>query len=558
MRKIKNPLLAQLFTGTSFVPKAKQLEQLKAAEALYKIVEPEKHYPFEFIYFKITDYRPKDIPPEQTVSGADLIRDLPVYILRASSRLKLPAEKQGEKIYSIEELAEKFSVSTRTIERWRKKGLMCRRYVFASKGSAIGFAASGVDEFAAANKELVSNASNFTAVTPAVRQGIIELAAQLGSDTSLSRTAVIKKVAAHFKRSHETVRTVIVECEKNKRRIFKNPHILLGSKETSLVYNMHESGASIDQIAAKFNKSTSTIYRTINRKRIRKLLSARIDYIPSIEFIGPDAESQILAKPVSVRRTPKGILDKAEINSDDDWHEFVDAIKKIPALNRQQEAELFRRYNFLKYSASELVKQLNLTEPCAKTAKKAEQYLTRAERIKNLIIEANIKLVVRIAGKHASATNFSDLISEGNIALMRAVEKFDYKKGFRFSTYASWVIARDFAKFLPAAAQAEKDASSALSAAEHLKTRPAGIELIETTRQSLEQVIEENLTEREQYIIRYHFGLTGSLVKKKFKTLKQIGNELGLSKERIRQIELLALGKLRQTLSPEEFELLTG
>jgi len=79
-----------------------------------------------------------------------------------------------------------------------------------------------------------------------------------------------------------------------------------------------------------------------------------------------------------------------------------------------------------------------------------------------------------------------------------------------------------------------------------------------STRRSLEQVIEENLTEREQYIIRYHFGLTGTMVKKKFKTLKQIGDELGITKERVRQIELVALGKLRQTLSAEEFELLTG
>ena len=70
--------------------------------------------------------------------------------------------------------------------------------------------------------------------------------------------------------------------------------------------------------------------------------------------------------------------------------------------------------------------------------------------------------------------------------------------------------------------------------------------------------MKENLTEREQYIIANRFGLVGSPIRKGTKTLKQIGEELSLSKERIRQIELLALQKLRQSLSPEEFELLTG
>ena len=94
--------------------------------------------------------------------------------------------------------------------------------------------------------------------------------------------------------------------------------------------------------------------------------------------------------------------------------------------------------------------------------------------------------------------------------------------------------------------------------AEHQLQAAADIAAIEKARQNLAQVIANNLDEREQYIILNHFGLLGSPIKKKIKTLKQIGEDLGISKERVRQIELFALQKLRQSISPKEFELLTG
>ena len=71
-------------------------------------------------------------------------------------------------------------------------------------------------------------------------------------------------------------------------------------------------------------------------------------------------------------------------------------------------------------------------------------------------------------------------------------------------------------------------------------------------------VIKNELDEREQYIILHHYGLTGSPIIKKSKTLQEIGDELHLTRERIRQLELSALQKLKQSLSIEEFELLTG
>ncbi|GAF71780.1 unnamed protein product, partial [marine sediment metagenome] len=157
--------------------------------------------------------------------------------------------------------------------------------------------------------------------------------------------------------------------------------------------------------------------------------------------------------------------------------------------------------------------------------------------------------------------NLADLISEGNFSLMRAVEKFDYTRGFRFFTYASWVIAKDFARKIPAERARPDKAQTASLANVHRNLRiaqGADFAAIERARRSLVQVIKDDLNQREQYIILNHFGLLGTLVKKDKKTLQQLGDDLGLSKERARQIELVALQKLKHSLSIDEFELLTG
>src|SRR5215469_6704815 len=84
------------------------------------------------------------------------------------------------------------------------------------------------------------------------------------------------------------------------------------------------------------------------------------------------------------------------------------------------------------------------------TLKEIEDLQKEANVVKELLINANMRLVVSIAKKHAAqADNFFELVSDGNMSLIRAVEKFDFGRGFKFSTYASWAIMKNFARTTP-------------------------------------------------------------------------------------------------------------
>ena len=79
-----------------------------------------------------------------------------------------------------------------------------------------------------------------------------------------------------------------------------------------------------------------------------------------------------------------------------------------------------------------------------------EKLYDEAVATKNQIIRANLRLVVSIAKRHVGpAENFFELVSDGNMSLMRAVEKFDFARGYKFSTYASWAIMKNFARTIP-------------------------------------------------------------------------------------------------------------
>ena len=562
MRPIKSQNLARLLMQLRFTPEKKRRKQLDAAEKLVAIIDKDKEYPFEFVCFRITGFNLKS--ETELIKGDELLEDLRIFISKLSGKLALPVTEQSQKIYSIRELMKNVGVSTKTLYRWRKQGLVARKYIFEDGIRRFGFLQSSVDEFLSAHPDLAGKAKNFSRLTDQQKKQIVKQAVKLAAGTNLSRHKIIDRISAKTGKCHETVRYTLLNYENvhPDKPVFIKSAGVIEPAQAAEIYRLFKQGCSIKELMKRFERNKSSIYRIINRRRAKVLLAKKIEFVASDDFLEQDAKDRILTELLD-KSEPSALSNVGPIKlAGSSLSEYLHTLTDAPVLNREDEVELFRRYNYLKFLACQSRADVKLSHVSGTMLSQIESYLARAEELKRRIIEANLRLVVNIARKHTlSGANLLDLVSEGNISLMRAVEKFDYSRGFRFSTFASWAIAKDYARNIPDQIGRLGKATKASLADIHREMRTedaADFDAIERAHQSLAQVIKDNLTKREQYVIINRFGLVGPPIKKEIKTLVQIGRELDLSKERIRQIELVALQKLRQSLSPEEFELLTG
>src|SRR4051794_14828811 len=310
---------------------------------------------------------------------------------------------------------------------------------------------------------------------------------------------------------------------------------------------------------------------------IRSPLATRIDYIAHPSFDDPGARNSILAEmsgpppPEVTRRATAPEGPRPE----------MDGLREVPLLSREQEAHLFRQMNYLKSLAERARAGLGPDRPGRADMEEFERPRAAAVTVKQRIVRANLRLVVAVALRYRGrADELAELVSIGNLALIRAVDKFDFARGHKFSTYATWVIRNDLVRATRKDGRLRErpalerravymdtvdtradpgEQRSARDGREEVMARLLG-QLDERERRGGggpgarggEEVMARllgQLDERERRVLVGRFGIGGG----REETLRQIGAELGISKERARQIESRALGKLRRYAGEAEF-----
>lgn len=547
-----NPILRQLSDQQGrFARRDQQLDQINRAEALLGEITSEKTYTYEYLCYRITGFRP-EANVDRSLSGKEAQHDLRVFVEDLSEAAKLNVDEVGETVHTVDDLSRMFNVSTKTISRWREQGLVSRRFFFGRR-RRVGFLQSSVDRFVADNRDKVKRGERFSKVSDTERDEMVDRARRL-SRAGGCPAEVARRVAAQLGRSVETIRYTLKQFDE------MNPQVALFPGKTGpmtteskrSIYEGYRQGESVDQLASRHCRTKTSIYRIINEMRAIAIIELPLDFIDNDLFHKPYAAKKVLADPPEnpsaspKPRVPAGLPP------------YLASLYDAPLMTKDQEQYWFRRYNYLKYRTTRLRNSIDPAQAKSSLMDEIDELYDEIVAIKNRIVQANLRLVVSIAKRHVgSGDDFFSLVSDGNMSLYRAVEKFDYGRGFKFSTYASWAIMKNFARTIP---QEFKQLDRFRTSTEELFSGTTDDRTDQYQLESAQQVRElqigrilDRLDEREQKIIISRFGLDH---RQEPQTLKEVGAEMGVTKERIRQIEVRALTKLRLAAREEQIELI--
>ncbi|WP_428387083.1 sigma-70 family RNA polymerase sigma factor [Mucisphaera sp.] len=286
-------------------------------------------------------------------------------------------------------------------------------------------------------------------------------------------------------------------------------------------------------------------------ERLLELLEGPIDFMASDLFNDELAMEEMLAEAEAIKRPSV------------DWYYHLERETPVlqlaqsnspQLLTAAQERVIFTSYNYCRFQAEEARSAIQTRRVGIRQAERLLAWDARALELREMIAEYNVALVLAMARKfERSRLEFTEMIAEGNLALVRSIEKFDAGRGFKFSTYACRSILKAFSRLGEKTTRYRKlfpvEANPDFERSDHAQRKAAEQE--QDCAEHAAQLLDHHaagLTDLERTVIRERFGLGEDDPDDKARTLLQVGQRIGLTKERVRQIQNRALRKLRKGL----------
>ena len=547
MVKFFNSDMAELAHQLTLSPRRLRMEQIRGIDRVLGLVEADRTYPFDFVCFHITKYRKRGPSTGYSIPGKALINDLVTLGEVLSRKANLAIAELGEPFDTHEELAAELKVSTKTVRRWRDRGLMGLRVVFDDGVNRLAFCRSTIDRFVKQHQGLVSKGAAFTQLSEAEKTRIVNIARELVTQHPLKLHAAAKVISEQTGRAVETVRYTLRRYDEANRTtaLFTNGGKAVRCERHEAIWKCRQAGDSLEAIAAAFACPIPEIEVVLRQVQVEQWQQTPLEWIHNEIFDAPTADAIILeaAEPAAMGGSAPRIPA--------DLPPYLRSLYLTPLLTREQEQDLFRRYNYLKFKTARALKRIDASAVPAARFAVISDLRSQIENVRQRITRANLRLVVSIAKKHVGWTaNFFEVVSDGNMSLMRAIEKFDYARGNKFSTYATWAVVKNYARSIPEQhyhnARYVTGQDTVLETAAERSVEPVHAGDRERVKELIADGMRE-LTDREREVVSNHFGLAkpGTSL-----TLEQLGKRFGVTKERVRQIEMRALARLREVLAP--------
>jgi len=299
-----------------------------------------------------------------------------------------------------------------------------------------------------------------------------------------------------------------------------------------------------------------------DERLLSQILAKEQDFIDSPAFYEEGAEDKIYQEAPDIQKPDTSWYHPVMDDVSSTRTRTVKSAQQV-ILTAAEEKVLFHQFNYARYQVWKLQQDVWARPDRKPTPEQAEGILywyRRSERIREQIAETNLALVLAMAKRtRMSEVDFADLVSEGNMALLRAVDKFDAGRGFKFSTYACRAILKAFSrqgmKLSKYRQRFPTDFDPKLEKSNWLETKREDYE--RDAADEVRRIVLENraeLSDVERTVIEHRFGMEADTGEKPM-TLEQVGQIIGVTKERVRQIQNKAMEKIRKELESNFFGL---